>query len=218
VSSSHPSANARTDGVSGVLREELIELALLKWRPVQCQAIFAACASATTAALPTAFFLSGGFARPSPTAFSTAFSVRPFFTAFLTAFSTFFAAFCFALSVAIFPHGSVYFRRWAVFFTVFFAAFLTVFFAAFFAGAFFGGAFFVALVAVDFFPDVLVADFLAALAGAFFAAFFAGAFWATCFAGALGVGAFFKTSVTVVTAVPTAVFAAPATSSAMAIP
>jgi hypothetical protein len=80
---------------------------------LQYQALFAACASSATDALPTAFFLPQALDRASPTASSTAFSVKPFFTAFLTAFSNFFAAFFFALSFAIFPHS--YFCRRAAF-------------------------------------------------------------------------------------------------------
>jgi hypothetical protein len=109
---------------------------------LQYQALFAACASSATDALPTAFFLPQALDRASPTASSTAFSVKPFFTAFLTAFSNFFAAFFFALSFAIFPHS--YFCRRAAFFTVFFTAFLS--------GVFLAATFF----SVDFLPAILV--------------------------------------------------------------
>ena len=55
---------------------------------------------------------------------------------------------------------------------------------------------------------------MALVAGALFVAFLAGAFFATCLTGAFVLGAFFKTSVTVVTAAPTAVLTASTTSSA----
>src|ERR1700733_9468707 len=178
------------------------------------QAVLASCASAFTAALPTGF-LGAALAMPCETAFSTAFSVKPFFTAFLTAFSTFLAAFFFALLSAIVKtlsrnlvprlgivHGQPY-RRGR-------PAFLTAFFATFFAGAFFT-AFLVAPFAATFFAGVFLTAFFAAT-------FFAGAFWTAFLTVAFFAGDFVRTSVTVVTTVPTAVLTDPATSSVIAIP
>jgi len=74
---------------------------------------------------------------------------------------------------------SDYFRRRAVFSTVFFVAFLT----AFFAGVFLAAAFLRAFFAVDFLPAVLVPGFLT---------FGTGPFCAICSTGAFVEGAFFK--------------------------
>jgi hypothetical protein len=70
-------------------------------------------------------------------------------------------------------------------------------------------------IAVAFLLAVLVTGFLETFVAG---AFVAGAFWATRLIGAFVADVFFKTSVTVVTAAPTAVLTAPATSSAIAIP
>src|SRR5277367_5887422 len=191
------------------------------------QAVLASSSSALAAALPTGFFWTP-LAMPSDTAFSTAFSVRPFFTAFRTAFSTLFAAFFFALSFAIFPHS--YRRGRPLFFMVFLAVFFTAFFAGTFFAGFFAMAFFAAFLAGDFLAGAFLATaflttpFLAAfLAGVFWTAFlatafFAGAFWAVFLIVAFFDGDFVRTSVTVVTAAPTAVLTELATSSAIAIP